>query len=213
MSFRECTAKSKRTKKQCGARAMNGKNVCYHHGGKSLSGISSPSTKHGRYSKDLPTQLAGRYKEAQSDPELLSLRSEIALIDVRIGGLVKTIDSEKSERLWGTVKKEYDDLAFAMKNNNTSQTIKQMGEIKRLLSEGMEDDAIWEEITGAIDQRRKLVESERTRLVQMQEMITSERAMLLIAAVVDIVRENVNDAKTLQSISADIGRLITVDAS
>ncbi|MBZ0301141.1 MAG: hypothetical protein K8J31_15445 [Anaerolineae bacterium] len=52
MPIRYCTATSKRTKKPCRARAMCGRNVCYHHGGKSLRGVLHPNFRHGYYSKD-----------------------------------------------------------------------------------------------------------------------------------------------------------------
>jgi len=63
---------------------MHGRNVCRAHGGATPRGIASPHYKHGRWSKDVPTQLACRYEEARQDSELLSLRDEIALIDCQI---------------------------------------------------------------------------------------------------------------------------------
>ena len=44
-----CTARSKRTEVRCGAPAMRGKSVCYHHGGKAggPSGKRNGNWKHG----------------------------------------------------------------------------------------------------------------------------------------------------------------------
>lgn len=46
-----CKATSKRTHQPCRARAMRGREVCYHHGGKSLRGFVHPNYKHGYYVK------------------------------------------------------------------------------------------------------------------------------------------------------------------
>jgi hypothetical protein len=74
-----CSAKT-RNGHPCKNPAMaNGR--CRMHGGKSLVGIASPLTKTGRWSKDLPTRLASRFAESEHDPELLSVRADIRLID------------------------------------------------------------------------------------------------------------------------------------
>lgn len=70
----QCAAKSKRTGEQCRRPAMEGKRVCYHHGGKSPGG----PVKHARYSKSLPKDLAERYEYFKTDPDILSLKPEIA---------------------------------------------------------------------------------------------------------------------------------------
>lgn len=90
----QCSAKSKRTGKQCRAKAMaNGK--CYHHGGSAKKGLALPQTKHGRYSKDLPTRLLSRYEEAISDPELLNLSAEIALTDAMTRDVMASLQKAK----------------------------------------------------------------------------------------------------------------------
>lgn len=57
MPIRYCTATSKRTHQPYRARAMIGRNVCYHHGGKSRRGTQHPNFKHGYYSTDWYIQL------------------------------------------------------------------------------------------------------------------------------------------------------------
>ena len=161
----QCTAKSKRTGKRCKLAPAKGKAVCRFHGGKSLSGKDSPLMKHGRYSKNLPDKLAQKYLEAQADPALLDMRSDIALVDTRLAEMTGTIT---------------------------------------------EDNAAdhWKEILTLLEQRRKLVESERKRLVEMHQVITAERAMVLMSAILGIIRENVNDRETLTRISEGIRRIV-----
>src|ERR671916_1968189 len=96
-------------KATCGAKTRNGTSCrrepcrngrCPNHGGKSLGGIASPRLTHGRYSRSLPAQLAARYTAAQHDPELLSLRDELALLDARIADVLSRVDSGESGQLW-----------------------------------------------------------------------------------------------------------------
>ena len=53
---------------------MHGKRVCVIHGGR---GGAKPT--HGRYSKSLPKDLEERYDYFKRDPEILSLKPEVAL--------------------------------------------------------------------------------------------------------------------------------------
>ncbi len=48
---------------------------------KRAGALRSKSGRHSALSRD----LANRYREAREDPELLALRDEIALLDVRLG--------------------------------------------------------------------------------------------------------------------------------
>lgn len=49
---RRCVAWSRQAGRRCKNAAMHGKDVCKFHGGKSYSGLASPSLKDGWYSKD-----------------------------------------------------------------------------------------------------------------------------------------------------------------
>ena len=57
------------------------------------------------------------------------------------------------------------------------------------------------------DTRRKLVESERKRLLDAQLMIDAKQAMILLAAITAIIRENVKDPDALRAISSGLLRL------
>lgn len=65
----------------------------------------------------------------------------------------------------------------------------------------------WKTLVFLIEQRRKLVETEAKRLKDLQQLISVERAMTLIAAVADLVRQHVSDRAQLAAISAGLLRL------
>src|SRR5690606_6632650 len=91
----ECGAKRK-DGQPCRARAMaNGR--CRIHGGKTPTGIALPHTKTGRYSKYLPPDILERYHTALSDNDLLSLRDEIALVDVQIQAVLEAQSDPKAK--------------------------------------------------------------------------------------------------------------------
>jgi hypothetical protein len=61
--------------------------------------------------------------------------------------------------------------------------------------------------------RRKLVESEEKRLIAMQQAITSERALLMIARVIDVIRQNVSDRAILSAITNDLRAVFSEGAN
>ena len=101
----QCTAKSKQSQQRCKRHATPGMAVCRLHGGKTPVGLAAPGFKTGRYSQYLPTALVDRYVTARTDPELLSLRDEIGLVDTRITEvLTSTSDSATSlGTVWETL--------------------------------------------------------------------------------------------------------------
>src|SRR5436305_15207335 len=102
----QCKARN-RAGKRCGKAAAAGREVCRLHGGASLRGVAHPNFAHGRYSKCLPDRLIGRYEAAQRDPELVAMRDEIALVDVRIGELLSRLDSGESGATWALLRQRW----------------------------------------------------------------------------------------------------------
>ncbi len=197
-----CGAKT-RAGAQCQNASMsNGR--CRMHGGSTPTGVALPQTKHGRYSKHLPTRLAGAYAEAQADGRLLELRDDIALIDARLQDVLGRVDTGESGEVWQRLVKAKVEVLTAPKEEKTAR----LADLLRLIDEGADDYAAWMDVRSLVEQRRKLVESERKRLVEMQQTITAERAMLLIGAITGIIKAHVTDSAQLGAIAADIGALV-----
>ena len=58
-------------------------------------------------------------------------------------------------------------------------------------------------------QRRRLVASERKRLVETQQMLSVEQAMLFVTALAEAARRHVTDPRVLAAMSDDIERTLS----
>jgi hypothetical protein len=160
-----CTAHSKRSGQPCRARAMTGRMVCRMHGGKTPRGLAASGWKHGRHSKALPRDLVDAYERARSDPELIALQDELALVDARMTAVLGRLRTGDAGAVWG-------------------------------------------EVYELIELRRRLADTERKRLEQLQVMITAEQAMAFVGAVASSVKRHVRDRAVLQAISDDVEQVL-----
>ena len=198
---------------RCKRKCVIGKAVCATHGGRTPTGVGSPRFKTGKYSKYLPDRLIGQYEEAQSDPQLLGLRDEIALVDTRLGELISKVDTKESGLAWKKLRTTLMEFKRAQALNKVDDAMDALYSLEALINAGGNDYLVWSEIGNTINLRRSLVESERRHLVEMQQMVSGERIMVLLAAIVDIIRRNVQDRESLARISDDIRRLISPRSS
>jgi hypothetical protein len=66
----------------------------------------------------------------------------------------------------------------------------------------------WAEIVSLVEQRRRLVESERKRLVDLQQTMTAGEAVVLAMQLLDVVRRNVTDRTALAAIGREFESLL-----
>lgn len=86
-----------------------------------------------------------------------------------------------------------------------------MTNLNALITAGADNREAWEDVQNLVEQRRKLVESERRWYLENQQMITAEKALILIAAIADVIRQNVQDEKTKRIIIENINRLALIE--
>lgn len=200
----QCTAKSQQTGKQCKRHAVDGKSVCTVHGGKTPGGIASPHFKTGRYSKYLPSRLLADYDTSLKDSELLDLTNEIAVLDARLNDLMRRVDSGEAGVLWSKAQTAFSDLETARLNQDAEAMRTALFELGGLLKKGHSDYAVWGEIQTLMEQRRKLVETERRRRVDMHTMMRDDEVMLLVSYLISSITTHVKDRGILAAIQHDI---------
>lgn len=204
----QCTAKSKRSRERCKKDAMLGRKTCYYHGGTSRVGMLSPVAIHGDRSRVLPTRLIKRFQEALGDSELLALRNDIATVEARLEEVLSQVDSGESGRLWRDLQRAHAVMQRAQREKNQGALRAALVDLGDLIERGASDRAAWADVLSLMRDKRALVESERRRLVEMQQMITSTEAMTLVSALSESVRTHVKDTEALKGISADLMRLL-----
>jgi hypothetical protein len=204
VSAKQCNAKAKSTQERCNNPAVNGYDVCRLHGGKTPRGILNGNTKHGRYSKDLPTRLAGRFEDAINDSELGTLKSEIALLDTRIGEMLSNVDTEQYGDIWQRTHDGFHKLKAAINSKDGSLMATALNDMDACIRAGYSDMSTWDNVVKLVEQRRKLTDSERKRLVDLQQMITAEQSILLVGALMRAVKTHVTDKNALSAIANEI---------
>lgn len=204
-------------RKLCGARtrsgepcrqpAVRGRDRCRMHGGTSPVGAASGTFRHGLYSRYLPARLLATYRRSLRDDDALALREAIALMDARINDLLARVDTGEAGSLWRDLRAIYRTMEEANRARDTEGVRIALLTMGDLIRRGASDAALWSEIRSTLESRRKLIDTERRRLVDAQQMISAERALSLIVAFTEIVRTHVTDQTVLATIAADIGRL------
>lgn len=215
-----CGAKRKNGKGACGSTILIGKTGrCAMHGGLTPSGLASPNLRTGRHSKYLPVGLYEKFAEAHADPLLFELRSEVALVDARIGELLTRIGKNDSTELWKRLEDGFDtlnktimsgDKTIMSGDSDAQAVVNALRALGKIINDGIGDWAAWKEITVQIEQRRRLVESERLHQKQMQQLVSVDQMMLLAGALLASVKTHVTDRKALSAISKDFDRHMNI---
>lgn len=194
-------------KKMCQKKPMeNGR--CRNHGGASPKGLDHPRTKHGGYSKYLPDALKDKYKEATTNEELLSLKDEMALVTTRLYELAEMVDEAGG-------KKKYAEIVDLWRRWHKAKSMdsKNARYIKQDLDEAIEhiekDLQIWDEVTNLVNMKRKLVDSEQRKLNNLQQYVPTEKVMLFIGAVMDVVSNEIEGLEGVMMDEEMVGKTIS----
>ncbi len=185
---------------RCRQRPMKGKNRCRIHGGLTPSGPALPQFKSGKWSTALSGAFARRYEEARTNPAILSLQEEIALIDTRISFLLERLETGESDGLWEQLVSAYNLFAEAQVRGDLATMRDAFRDLGDTIQQGSTEREVWSDINGALEQRRRLVESENRREVQAGQYVQIREIMVLLALVVDIVSKHVFDRATINAI-------------
>ena len=203
-----CGAKRKKTEgKVCQLPPVKGRTRCRFHGGASLSGIASPTFKHGRYSKVLPTGLRKKFEQAGRDPFLLSHEPELKLLDVKLSELVQALGGSGGPHTLKALKERWQAFETARASNQTSLAEVFLTQIKDVLESDDSSSSLWQEILMVIETRRRLLESESKRLKDQQQTMQLEQLLAIIEFLVDVIRTSVNkyaDPDTAQKILSEV---------
>lgn len=181
---------------------------CRFHGGHTPIGIQSPNFKDGSRSRHLPLPetLARTFEEAWHDPELLSLRRQIALHEAREHELSEQLSD--GPEIVVSVKKTWANLR-AVRNSDDEDEVAAAWKAHdmALSAQGM-NGQLWQELRREAQLITKLKAAENERLDRLHQRLSREQAVAFIRAmsvsVKDAVTEIVQDAAIRSSVLREV---------
>ncbi|HJT76742.1 MAG TPA: hypothetical protein VJ739_06030, partial [Gemmataceae bacterium] len=196
----------------CPSAPLAGTTRCKMHGGVGVRGIAHPGFRGAGYSKDLPKYLAKTYRQAVDDPDLLSMRNEVALLHVRLEELTRRLGTPESGRGWAELRAARDRMHEARSIPDAAARgaalARELEVIDRVILHGSEHEANWAEVERAVARKVAVAAREWKRLVDLQQLITAESAMQLVAGIMLAVKEHVTDPNALQGIAQKMRLLL-----
>ena len=175
----------------CGGPAVAGKTKCRLHGGKSLSGMANGNYKHGRYSKVLPVRLQQSYEEATHNPQLLSVRHDLAACEALLVEAFGRLDTGESGQVWSDLQEALTAFEKAEVRRDPDAMDEQLATIRTLIRRGHGEADVIEDIRALWDSRCKLTMTEQKTLVALDQMMTKEQLMHYMGVITDAITRHV----------------------
>jgi hypothetical protein len=205
---KRCTATSKQSGRRCKRRRSPGREVCIFHGGKSLRGVSHPNYQGRGYAKDLPVGMREAYERCGTDQELLSMREDVRLRQLRVSSLVSRLGGGEAGSQWNELKAAREQFRIAMQAGDQVGMTTAMRAICDLIDRGAAQEDQWAEINAAQESKARMAMREWKRLVDLRQLMTSEQVMALVVAIMASVRRNVHQVDALRAIANDLQMLL-----
>lgn len=211
------TTSSPHEKAICGAKTRSGKPCrkapmangrCRLHGGLSLKGPDSPTWKHGRRSKyNLPDKLQKAYEAALDDPELASMKHELAALDamlVEMSSNLQSVDRDLLKKLSAGQKaidaavKQEDGAAFTAACQSQHQLIADAaGKLQAVF-----------DVANLMEKRSRIASREHRRMVQLDAMVRFDDFILRLGMMMEAVRDHVRDTTAIAAIATTWQRIL-----
>jgi hypothetical protein len=168
----------------------NGK--CRLHGGLTPAGVASPNFRHGAYSKCVPRGLKRAYERANADPELLSLRDDLALLEARVVELLKGL-GQAPRRPWAKLVRAFAKVEAAA-GGERDEALAALGRLLRGNADAARlYEATWRELREMSQEKARLVLAELRQLTEMGQTMTNEEVLTLFAAFLTTCRDAILD--------------------
>lgn len=191
-----------------------GREKCSRHGGKALTGPEHPNWKGGRsrsfLTRTMPPRLAERFEAALDDPEILSLRGNLALTLTRLGELIGKLPTKESGELWEDLRTCMVHLRTLIGQEDTEGALDLTENMGEMMNKAIEERRLWGEILNVQEHHRRLADTERKREDQLQSHVTAQQFITAMGYVVRNSSELFDDIAAGR-ISADGAKVTLAD--
>jgi hypothetical protein len=163
-------------------------------------------------SKYLPKHLKKDYERAVTDPDLLSLRDQAALLRTREMELIRQL-GQMEVPPWGRAVDALVTLENAMRDKH--QVKEAWANLSNVIRQGASSagtyEATWEELRAIIQEETKVSQTEVRRMLAVGAFVRTEDLMTVLRGMLEAVRANVPEVKARQAIQSRFNQLIEVN--
>lgn len=188
----------------CKKAPMKGRTRCRNHGGKALRGEEHPNFKTGKFMQIVPLHMKAKYEMAARDGELLSLDRDIRYATAMLLDAIERSGTGEAEGLWMTLRKV--EAAMRGARDDPEQMISLLTQLGTIIRQG----ASWVEsnrdIRQMMEQRRKLVESERKRAVELNMNVTLQQFSAVMMKLYEVMSEHVENKRVVATVFNEVER-------
>lgn len=182
---------------------------CRAHGGPSaIIGPANQNWTGGRYSKYVPKRLRPDFDASLNDPDRLELAGQLAALDARFSELMRGLDTDNTDASYTDLPKKWEMMERAQLAGRQEHAMQLYMEIKAGLTLAARLQSTWAEMYDVIERRRKVVESERKRMLESAELLSIGQTMALVDQLQGAVFEIVKDRATLSAIAGAFAKTL-----
>jgi len=188
--MKECGAKT-RSGAPCKNMPCVGRERCRMHGGMSArAGPTHHNWKHGRRSKVLDARYSGAldgltiqglYHVNRTDPKLLQLNEDIALLVAKQQETLEGLNTGESPAAWEALAVLAGRACKAHRDGRDTELGNVLEAIAGVVGNGVGEAAVWEEFTARAEQIRKLVDTQRKYEEGLRMYLPLDQARALFA--------------------------------
>lgn len=204
--------------KYCGAKTRNGGTChnramengrCRMHGGKHPKGMAHYNFKNGSRSRYMPEKLAARYEEAIADPDLGSLKRNIALNEAIIREKLELLSSGgDSGEAWEILAKALKDLTTHFNNEDYGKVLITIEIMKEVVTEQQRYHLAIVEIQETLAEQRKDLKVKSDIEHKEMNAVSVESLMVFMASLVSLINRVIPENDRRYALSEGIRKLI-----
>ena len=173
--------------------------------------MAGPRARPGRHSAHLPPDLLAKYERARQDPELLSLREDVALLDAEIHARLEGLRDGELPVAGTELRRAVDEVVRNQRTWDWTTMATRLEALSALVDRGLGRERAFTQVRGLIDQKARLARQEHKRLVDLEQLLTVEEALLVAAALTAAVRRVVGDKDVLEVLEVEFRQILSIE--
>ena len=167
--------------------------------------------------KALPNHLREGFLASVKDPEILSIRNELGLVDSRVLELIERITTGESIELINQIVELSRSIQTEVKRTDPDMDhiAEDADELTTLLEGRVNDEKNWADIRDTVESRRKLTETERKLLEMKKAVVDSKQLHAIITILLQSIATHVLPLEggriAVDGVSHDVRKLLEMN--